>query len=206
MKHNSLIIVGSGGHASVVYEAAKKMKNWDQILILDESKDGVILGVDELYSNRIHYKETHDIFVAIGNNHIREVYMNELQMEDFSFATIIHPSAVIADSVLIEKGSCLLAGSIINPFVKIARGVIINTGVQLDHHSCIGEFTHVCPGTILAGHVTVGNQCFLGVGSVVSNQVQITNEVTLGAGCVVLKTLRRSGTYVGIPARLLVDD
>lgn len=204
MKHKSLVIVGSGGHAAVVLDASNQMKTWENIIILDNQTDGVFLTVDDLYANRKKYLETHDIFVAIGDNFIRENFLNELAKEGFSLATVIHPSSIIADNVILDEGTIVLAGVILNPNVRVSKGVIVNTGARLDHHSKIGDFTHVCPGTVLAGDVTIGSRCFLGTGSIVSNQVNIADNVSLGAGCVVVKSITEPGTYVGVPARLLV--
>jgi sugar O-acyltransferase (sialic acid O-acetyltransferase NeuD family) len=201
MKHKSLLIVGSGGHASVLLDAAKRMKQWDSVLVLDQQSKGVAIPVDDVYSNRHQYKSTHEVFVAIGDHQHREKVTNELISEGFTLATIVHPSAVIADGVSIEEGSCVLAGVILNPYVRIGKGVIVNTGARLDHHNRIGDFTHVCPGSVLAGDVTIGTHCFLGAGSIVSSQVAITDHVTLGAGCVVVKSINEPGTYVGVPSK-----
>lgn len=201
MKNKPLIIIGSGGHASVVLDAAKLMREWDSIQILDQQPKGVVINVDDLYSNRYRYKSISDVFVAIGDNRSRGVVLKELIDEGFSIATIVHPSAMIADSVSIKEGTCVLAGVVINPYVKIGKGVVLNTGARLDHHNLIGDFSHICPGTVLAGDVKIGSHCFIGIGSVVSGQVQITDNVILGAGCVVVKSITESGTYVGTPAK-----
>jgi sugar O-acyltransferase (sialic acid O-acetyltransferase NeuD family) len=201
MRHNKLVIVGSGGHASVVLDAAKQMNRWDSYIVLDEKANGDVLTVDDLYHQRHKYKDSSDFFVAIGDNPVRKRILEELTLEEFSLATIIHPSAVIASSVVIEEGSCVFAGAILNPYVNIGKGVIVNTSASIDHHSSIASFTHICPGAVLAGDVKVGEGCFVGTGAVISNQITITNEVALGAGAVVVKSIDEVGTYVGVPAR-----
>lgn len=201
MNIKSLIIIGSGGHAVVAMNAATLMQLWDSILILDQQLEGLAINVDDLCSNRHKYKRTHEFFVAIGNNQTRQKVLNELTNEGFLLTKIVHPSAIVAESVLIEEGSCVFAGVVLNPYVTIGKGVIVNTGARLDHHNHIGDYSHVCPGSVLAGDVTIGDHCFLGAGSVVSSQVEITDHVTLGAGCVVVKSLSEQGTYVGLPAR-----
>jgi sugar O-acyltransferase (sialic acid O-acetyltransferase NeuD family) len=201
MKHNKLVIVGSGGHASVVMDAAKQMNRWTSFVVLDENSTGLVLSVDDLYSKRQEYKDSSEFFVAIGDNGVRERYIKELLTEGYSLATIVHPAAVIASSVVMEEGSCVFAGAILNPFVNIAQGIIVNTSASVDHHSSIGSFAHLCPGSVLAGGVAVGDRCFVGAGAVVSNQIHITNDVILGAGAVVTKSISEAGTYVGVPAR-----
>jgi len=201
MKYKKLVIVGSGGHASVALDSAQKMNHWSSFVVLDQNPTGVILNVDDLYEQRHKYKESSHFFVAIGDNVVRRRLVEELVIEGFSLATIIHPSAVVASSVVIEDGSCIFAGAILNPYVQIGKGVIINTSVSVDHHSVIGSLTHLCPGSVLAGGVVIGERCFVGAGAVVSNQINISNDVTLGAGAVVVKSIEEAGTYVGVPAR-----
>jgi sugar O-acyltransferase (sialic acid O-acetyltransferase NeuD family) len=197
---NKVVIVGSGGHASVVEEIFERL-GFDEILIMDQSLEGISLQVDLLFDNRKEFKDTHLFFVAIGNNKDREKVTKQLLKEGYRLTTAIHPSSIVATTVTIDIASCVMAGAVLNPHVHIGKGVIVNTSASIDHHSSIGSFTHICPGVVLAGDVKVGEGCFVGTGAVISNQITITNEVTLGAGAVVVKSIDEVGTYVGVPAR-----
>jgi len=201
MKHKTLVVVGSGGQASVVLDAARLMNAWTSIIVLDQHMNSKVLPVDELYSNRSNYINQAQFIVAVGNNNDRKRLLDELINEGASIATVLHPSAVIAPSAIIEEGSCVLAGSILNPFVQIGKGVIINTKASVDHHGVIGEYTHVAPGATLAGEVTVGSLGFIGTGASISNQINITSNVIIGAGGVVIADIIQEGTYVGVPVK-----
>ena len=201
MKHKTLVVVGSGGHASVVVDAAKLMNAWTSIVVLDQQMDGKALKVDALYANRKDYLNQAEFIVAVGNNNDRLRLLEELMSEGASIATVIHPSAVIATSAIVGAGSCVLAGAIVNPFVKVGKGVIINTKASVDHHGVIGEYTHVAPGATLAGEVRLGSMGFVGTGATISNQINITSNVIIGAGGVVISDISEPGTYVGVPAK-----
>ena len=201
MKHKTLVVVGSGGHASVVVDAARLMNAWTSIVVLDQQMDGKALKVDALYANRKDYLNQAEFIVAVGNNNDRKRLLEELKSEGVSIATVINPSAVIATSAIVGPGTCVLAGAILNPFVQVGQGVIINTKVSVDHHGVIGEYTHVAPGATLAGEVTVGSLGFIGTGASISNQIKITSNVIIGAGGVVIADITKSGTYVGVPVK-----
>ena len=201
MKHKTLVVVGSGGHASVVVDAAKLMNAWTSIVVLDQHMNSKVLPVDELYSNRRNYMNQAEFIVAVGNNDDRKRLLEELISEGASIATVIHPSAVIANSAIVGPGSCVLAGAIVNPFVQIGKGVIINTKASVDHHGVIGDYTHVAPGVTLAGEVTVGSLGFIGTGASISNQINITSNVIIGAGGVVIADITSPGTFVGVPVK-----
>ena len=198
---NKLVIIGSGGHSSVVNDAASKMNKWESIVILDQQLNSRLFVVNDFYHNRKEYYNSSQFIVAIGNNKDRRRLLEELIAEGASIATVIHPSAVISTSAIIGEGSCVLAGAILNPFVQVGKGVIINTKVSVDHHGVIGEYTHVAPGATLAGEVTVGSLGFIGTGASISNQINITSNVIIGAGGVVIADITSPGTYVGVPAK-----
>ena len=203
MKKN-LLIIGAGGHGKVVADIALKMNFWKSIFFLDDNENikntlGIrVLGKSE---NIINYIEEYDIFVAVGNNSIREKLHKKIENAGGSIPTLIHPKAVIGKGVEIGDGTVVMAGAIINPCTKIGKGCIINTGSTIDHDNVIGDFVHISPGCHLAGFVTVGNRCWLGIGSIVANNLSITSDCQVGAGGVVITNLNEPGVYIGIPVR-----
>lgn len=201
MKHKTLVVVGSGGHATVVVDAARLMNAWTSIVVLDQHMESKLLNVDGLYETRRNYLNHAQFIVAIGNNNDRKRLLDELVAEGAFIATVIHPSAVVADSAVLGPGICIMAGSILNPFVQIGKGVIINTKASVDHHGVIGDYTHIAPGVTLAGDVKIGSTSFIGSGVVISNQIEVTSNVIVGAGGVVVEDITETGTYVGVPVK-----
>lgn len=203
MKKN-LIIVGAGGHGNVIYDIAKKSANYERIHFLDDNctcsafPDSSILGAFDLYPR---YIENSDFFIAIGNSALREKMQNCLELAGASCPVLIHPSAVVGLGVTIGAGSVVMPGAVINPLASIGKGVIINTCSSVDHNSVIGDFSHISVGSHIAGDVKIGKACWIGIGAVVSNLVTITDQVMVGAGATVIRSIKESGTYVGVPAR-----
>lgn len=202
---DKLLIIGAGGHGRVVADVALRMNKWQQLTFLDNRNDiktsmgiRVIGQADDDYSK---YISDYDIFVAIGNNKIRERIHNQLERAGATIPTLIHPGAIIGEMVEIGIGSVVMAGVVINCCTKIGKGCIVNTGVTIDHDNSISDFIHISPGSHLAGTVTVGKGSWIGIGAIVSNNVSITSTCTIGAGAVVMKDITEPGTYVGIPAR-----
>ena len=62
---------------------------------------------------------------------------------------------------------------------------------------------HICPGTHIAGNVTIGEASWVGIGCSIIQQLSITDHVYIGAGSVVVKDIEESGTYFGVPAKLI---
>lgn len=197
-----LVIIGASGHGKVVADIASHC-GYDNIVFLDDDetvKSCMGFPVVGKLSDAARYRDC-DFFVAIGNPNTREKVLEKLKRMQLNIITLIHPDAVIADSVSVGIGTVIMAGVVINPYSKIGSGCIINTGATVDHDNVIGDYVHVSVGTHLAGTVYVGKGTWIGVGAVVSNNVNICGNCIIGAGAVVVKNIDETGTYVGVPVK-----
>lgn len=199
-----LAIIGAGGHGKVCADIALKMKSWDDIVFLDNSKKSsqvLRLDVIDVISNWHNYKTDYDFFVALGNNRTREMMIDELENGHATIATLIHPSAILGEEVVVNQGTVIAAGVIVNSFSTIGKGVILNTACTVDHDNQINDFVHISPGAHLAGTVRVGRRSWIGIGSIIRNNTDVCDDVVVGAGGVVIKDIYENGTYFGVPVR-----
>jgi len=200
-----VILVGYSGHALVVAEALS-LSDHQIIGYIDKKKternflDLEYLGFehDESLLNSI---KGHSVFVAIGDNQIRERVWTHFEDRTFDFATAIHPKSNISPNCTIGLGTLVCQGVNINPFVTIGKGVIINTGAIIEHECNIDNFVHIAPGAVLAGNVRVGKGSFIGANAVIKQGIIIGDYVTIGAGTVVLRNIESNSIVVGNPAK-----
>lgn len=196
---NRLLIIGASGHGKVVADIAEK-NGYEEIEFYDDDENITSCGKWPVVGKVANALEKDgDVFIAIGNAKIREKIMNRFTGRHFPI--LIHPSAVIADDILIGEGSVVMASAVVNPGSKIGKGVIINTLSSVDHDCAIDDFVHISVGAHLAGTVTIGKGTWISVGASVINNVEIREDVMVGAGAVVIRSIRETGTYVGVPAR-----
>lgn len=202
-----LLIIGSGGHAKVVIDIFKRNSVYDIVgcISADETGQSVlgvpVLGDDtllaELLTQGINF-----VFVAIGDNRLRNrIYEKTLGM-GFQFANAISSFSCISPTVKLGNGIAIMPGVVINAESVIEDNVIINTGATIDHDNRIQASAHIAPGSNLAGNVTVGTGAFLGIGCKVIPGVTIGAWSTVGAGAVVLRSLPSDSSAVGVPARV----
>jgi sugar O-acyltransferase (sialic acid O-acetyltransferase NeuD family) len=199
-----LLIIGASGHGKVVADIALKMSRWQSVAFLDDDENlKTSMGIEVIGNSNKAFEllGEYEICVAIGNNATREKLQSELKSKGARIPTLIHPSAIIGEQVIIGSGTVVMAGVIINCCTKIGEGCIINTGSTIDHDNVIGSFTHISPGVHLAGTVKVGLGSWIGIGSTISNNVTITSDCKIGAGAVVVKDITEPGVYVGVPVR-----
>ncbi|MEG0758864.1 MAG: acetyltransferase [Raoultibacter sp.] len=200
-KPKKVIIIGASGHARVIADIIKCSgdevqgflddRNPDAfpgLRVLGHIADAVALQADDVW-----------FVLGIGKNATREKIAQELGK--LRYYTAIHPSAIIADDVIIDEGTVVMANAVVNTGSSIGRHCIINTSATVDHDNRIADFVHLSPGVHLSGTVKIGEGTWLGTGAVVSNNVNICGDCTVGAGGVVITRIHEPGTYVGIPVR-----
>lgn len=201
---DTLIILGAGGHGKVAADIAIKMDKYKEILFLDDTKEGQVMGltVAGKISDYAAWRKRADYFVAIGNSKARADFIEQLLNDGESVATLIHPCSCIGEGVSIGHGTVVMAGAVINPDAAIGTGAIINTASSVDHDCTIGDYCHISVGAHLAGTVTVGSHTMIGAGATVINNVTICENCMIGAGAVVISNIETEGTYIGVPARV----
>lgn len=202
--NKKIVIIGASGHGKVVADIARK-NGYKEIVFLDDDESIRECGgyaVIGKSSDAFQYMDS-DFAVAIGNAEIRERFFNKLIADDVHIVSLIHPNAVISENVEIGKGTVIMAGAVINPDTHIGDGCIINTCSSIDHDCRISDFVHVSVGAHVAGSVLIGTRTWIGAGATVSNNVEITRDCIIGAGAVAVKDVEISGTYIGVPARLV---
>jgi sugar O-acyltransferase (sialic acid O-acetyltransferase NeuD family) len=198
-KKKCLSIIGSGGHATVIIEAAE-LSSFKIESVYDDDINKVnsyIAG----YKVKGPMSDNSNEFsvIAIGDNKTRRNLF--LKKSKVKWATIIHPSSIISKNVLIGEGTVVMAGTIIQPGTIIGKHCIINTGACVDHDCVIGDFVHIGPNCGLAGGTSIGDGTFVGIGSSIIPNMKIGKWTTVGAGSVVISDLPDYCTAVGLPAK-----
>lgn len=202
---SSLLILGAGGHGTVVADAAAGTGRWTQIAYLDDRRPvdvnatwpvlGKFADVARLRS------DFSSLAVAVGDNTRRLELLERLLAEGCELPPIVHPKAWVSERAVIGAGTVVLAGAVINPAAVIGRACIINTAATVDHDCRLDDGVHVSPGAHLAGTVQVGRCAWIGIGACVRDGVRIGRRAVLGAGAAAVADLPDEITAFGVPAR-----
>lgn len=203
-----LFILGGGGHAKVLIEAllagCVKIAG---IVDPDPSLAGrSLLGVMVLGGDDVVLRHAPDeIRLVNGLGSIalpkeRKDLFERYAALGFSFATVVHPSAVVASDVELAEGVQVMAGAVIQPGSRLGRNAIVNTRSSVDHDCRIGDHVHLAPGVTLSGAVTVGDAAHIGTGATVIQGVTIGGGALIAAGAVVIKDIPAGAVAVGVPA------
>lgn len=203
-----LVIVGAGGHAKVVAEAAHAA-GFDIVGFIDHSPDlrgTKILGIPVLGDENVFDSPSQDdcvAVVAVGDNALRESLVERLTARNVRFARVVHPSAVISASATLCDGTVIMAGVVINSMTVVGNHCIVNTMASVDHDCVIGDFAHISPGVHLAGSCEIGRAALVGIGVSVLPNMTIGARSVIGAGAAVARDIPADVIAVGVPARVV---
>lgn len=208
-KHNlslPLIIIGGGGHAKVL---ASTLLLQRRIVLgfVDLRPMPSLLGIAQLGDDDAVFLQAPDKVRlvngvgSIDSTDLRRAVYERFRERQYSFETIIHPSAIIAPEVEIEDGAQVMAGAVVQPGSSLGANVIINTGARVDHDCLIDSHAHVAPGVTVSGYVHIGEGAHIGTGASLIQGVNVGAASIVGAGAVVVDDVPAGLTVVGVPAR-----
>jgi sugar O-acyltransferase (sialic acid O-acetyltransferase NeuD family) len=209
------LILGGGGHASVLIECLLEgySKRFLAILDGDSSLWGTeVLGVPVLGGEsmlpELVSEGAASFLVGVGgtsDNAPRRRLFETALSHNLQPVILIHPTVICSRFAKIGSGSQLLPGSIVNAGATVGRNVIVNSGAIVEHDCRIGDHVHVASGAVLASTVSVGAGAHIGCGASVRQTISIGNGAVVGAGAVVVKDVAPHSVVVGVPARQMED-
>lgn len=209
MANRPVIVIGGGGHARVQISVLKALRreiigilDSDEALIGQLVSGALILGNDNKLKD--YAPEMVELVNGLGSISLpekrKDIY-TKFKNDGYSFASVIHPSAIVMDDVQFGEGVQIMAGAIVQNGCVIGDNVIINTGAVVDHDCIIGIHTHIAPGAVLSGNVQVGAMAHIGTAATVIQGIKIGEGVIVGAGAVVIKDISNGKKVVGNPAK-----
>lgn len=202
-----IAIFGVGGLSKDIYYclkdiySANKVSIEDKIIFVDKklNQNKFFLNCPLLLEDEFD-SEKFQVIVAVGNPFVRKEIVDKLS-EKTCFPTIIHPTALINESVKLGKGVVILPYTIVSCDVSIGDFCVADRGVQIGHDCKIADYVHISPVAILSGNVHLKSLVQIGTNASLKQNIEIEGGTVIGMGAVVLKSITQTGVYVGNPAK-----
>ncbi len=200
---NSIVLIGGGGHALVVLEAALGeglacagfYDDSPRCVLARRSPHTRLGGLDALRT-----APGPAWILALGDLALRRRLIAALGTP--GALALAHPRAFVSPSATLAPGAFVGAEACVQAYASIGAHAIINTGAIVEHECEIGENAHVAPGAVLGGNVSIGADTLLGLGSAVLPGVRIGARCVIGAGATVVRNVPDGATVVGTPAQV----
>ena len=204
-----LIIIGGGGFAKEVIWLAndcnRKVKG-----VLDDSvqtHNKLVQGATVLgnVSSWVDYKDC-EFIIAIGSPRVKQKVVEKMLTFGIPyFATLIHPSVRFSNTVSIDEGSIVCAGSIITADVSIGKHNILNLNVTVGHECEFADYVTIAPMVAVSGNVKLQTLVEVGTGAVIRQGLELAEGSMLGMGGILTKNIPERMIYAGNPAKKLKE-
>jgi acetyltransferase EpsM len=209
-----LVIIGAGGHASVVIDAAlsagraRAVRGYvapERSPVLEQRLGIRWLGDDERYLATGPASRRGDRLVigvgGVGGDPVRARIAARYEAAGCRFGRAVHAGAIVAKSAVVGDGAAVMAGAVVNPGAQLGEHCIVNTGAIVEHDVVLSRLAAVSPGAVIGGGAHVGENTFVGLGARVRDHVRIGRDVVVGMGAVVVGDVPDGAVVLGVPAR-----
>lgn len=210
-----LVIIGAGGFGREVQWLIERINEreatWELLGYVDDGVekgtivDGLpVLGTVKELRER---EESLAVVCAVGASVTRRKIMEQiLDNTKLEFPNLIDPSVQMSNRIDMGRGNIICAGNILTVDITMGDFNIVNLDCTVGHDVVFDSYITVYPSVNISGCVEIGEKVELGTGSQIIQGIHIVEDTIVGAGTVVVRNLAEAGTYVGVPAKKLMNQ
>ncbi|BAO77619.1 acetyltransferase [Winogradskyella sp. PG-2] len=210
----NILIYGASGHAKMIVDIIHKNNRYKIIGFLDSFKPNnediygykIIGNLDDLTA-LIKLHNIEGIIIAIGDNFTRQNAFNKISKiaPQIEFVAVIHPTAVLANDIIIPKGTVIMPNAVVNANAKIGEFCILNTKSSLGHDSKMANFSSLASGAIISGNVKIGVCSAICISASIIQNITIGDHTVIGAASLVLKSIGDYKLAFGVPINIIKE-
>jgi sugar O-acyltransferase (sialic acid O-acetyltransferase NeuD family) len=209
MSKQPIILVGGGGHCISCIDVIEQTGLYEIIGVLDlPEKKGTellgypVIGMDDDIPTLITKCPNFHITVGqIKSSRIRQSIFAQIKQAGGQLPVIISPKAHVSKHATIAEGTIIMHQALVNAGASIGKACIVNSKALIEHEATVGDFCHISTAACINGQATIGASCFIGSNTVVGNNITIVDNTIVAVGSQVLKSIDKSGVYIGNPLR-----
>ena len=133
----------------------------------------------------------------------RKSLIESLPVDASRFATVIHPSVVIAPDAVIGYNTLLMSNVVVSCSARVGNHCIVLPNSVIAHDSTVGDYCCVGSNVSVSGSVSVGSECYIGSGVKMREHVRIGSRSLIGLGSNVITDIPEGVVAVGNPAKAM---
>ncbi|EJL6466020.1 TPA: acetyltransferase [Vibrio cholerae] len=209
-KHKPLILIGGGGHASVLADILLGQRR-DIVAVIspnDLSLRAVFTGLVHLTQDEEVKRFSPDsVYLVNGigmlpRSTLRQRVNQQFLELGYQFETVIASDAHVSRFATIHSGAQILSGARVQTGAVVGEHTIVNSGALVEHDCQIGAYNHIAPNATLCGDVLTEENVYIGANATVIQGLALEAQSTVGAGAILTQSLPLGGTCY--PARACI--
>ena len=209
MKSEQVVLIGGGGHASVIYQLLIEL-NIEVVAVVSSGKVHPNLAELDCFGTDNDFVKKYpagsiQLVNGVGSLagslvgcDLYERYRNL----GYYFRSVVSNCATVDNSVTVKAGAIIMNGSVIQSGSIIGENTVVNTGAIVDHDCVIGSNNHIAPGAIICGGVISGDKVSIATGACVAQGIKLGKLSIVGAGAVVVRDLPENTRIIPAPQRI----
>ncbi|EGR0627446.1 acetyltransferase [Vibrio cholerae] len=211
-KHKPLVLIGGGGHASVLADIL--LGQGREILAVispdDLSLRAVFAGLAHLTQDEEVKRFSPDsVYLVNGigmlpRSMLRQRVNQQFLELGYQFETVIASDAHVSLFATIRSGAQILSGARVQTGAVIGEHTIVNSGALVEHDCQIGAYNHIAPRATLCGAVCTREAVYIGANATVIQGLVLESQSVVGAGAIVNRSLMKN--YTCYPARTYLKE
>ena len=139
----------------------------------------------------------------VGRNVKTAELFEHISIPEEQWATIIHHTAFVADSVVLEPGVFVMANAYIAPRTIVGKCSMIKANTNIGHDVKIGPVSHIAMGSTVVSCVEIGYCATVAVSSTVLAHCKVGDYSMLAAAALLTHDIPIKEIWAGVPARFL---
>lgn len=193
--HNAIIITGAGTTAKIVIDTIKANPLYKILGILDynysKEKEEYVCGIPVIGTDSdevLSYLYEKGVRIAcnsvasLANLQLREREYCKLKEHGFSLPVIVHPTAYVEESAILEEGVFVHAHAYVGSEAIVQHNTFINTNAIVSHDSKIGYSNFLAPNATVAGIVETGACTLVGMCATLLSRIKVGSNVVITNG------------------------
>ena len=208
MTDRPLLILGVGSFAIETLEIAELSGGFRPLgfAVSARSPEGAThAGLPVYHADALPSEAVGALLIAGIVSSRRRGFIDQMRARGFSFATLVHPTAIVSPRAVLMEGAIVGAGVIVASNTHVGPYTLLNRGANVGHDNRLEQCVTFGPGATTAGAVEVGAGAYIGVGAVVRDHLTIGAGAVVAAGAVVVKPVPAHVLVAGCPATPVRD-
>lgn len=192
-----LVLIGGGGHASVLADIL--LGQGREILAVicpdDVSARAVLAGIPHLTQDEDITRFSPDsvrLVNGIGmlpRSTFRQRISEKFFAQGYVFETVIASDANVSNFAQVNAGAQILSGARVQTGSIIGEHTIINTGALIEHDCQIGAYNHIAPNATLCGEIRTADHVYIGANATLIQGLILGSQCIVGAGSILKQPL-----------------